>query len=266
MKYSYQSFYLDYPLVVGRVFDVFMPEIVSKDVSVFWVHGGAWRGGRRDEFHKIMQALNDRGYIVASTDYRLDAKDAFEQLRDIRASYDRFVSFLKEKNIPLNIAVYGVSAGAHLASLMTCTEPGGCGEENDILSNSWVKPCMAVFQSTPYDFLPWEGMMPQFWNIMQDIAGARYDEEPERFECLSLKNYINKTNPPMFFMEAEFENLFPSEYTKKIAEQHRKWGIKSHWKKYKRMEHGFFYELTRKAQLEALEDFCLFLDGNLETL
>lgn len=46
MKNSYESYYLDYPLVTGRVFDVFMPEVISKEVSVFWVHGGAWRGGR----------------------------------------------------------------------------------------------------------------------------------------------------------------------------------------------------------------------------
>ncbi len=263
MKHVFKSYYLDYPLVKGRIFDVFEPEEITKDVAVFWVHGGGWRAGSR-EFHTIMEALNERGYIVASTDYRLDAKDAFEQLKDIREAYDRFVSILKEMGRPLNIAVYGVSAGAHLASLLLCAEPGECGEELN-LENEWVKPCMGLLQATPCDFLPWDNIQPGMWNAMQSIAGVPYDKEPEIYERLSLKNYINKNNPKLFFMEAEMENYFSSEHTLKIAKEHRSMGIETHWKVFKGVEHGFFYELVRPSQKEAFEDFCKFLDGELET-
>lgn len=265
MKHMYQSYYLDYPMVKGRVFDVFEPEEITKDVAVFIVHGGGWRGGSRNSFHEIMDALNQRGYLVASTDYRLYAKDAFEQLSDIRASYDKFISILKEKSRPLKVAVYGESAGAHLASLMLCAKPGECGEENS-LENEWVPPFLGMLQATPCDFLHWEGMMPQFWSVMQDIAGAPYDKDPDRYERLSLRNYIREENPAIFFLEAELESLFPSEHTLKIAKQHREWGIATQWKVYEKVEHGFFYELKRKRQLEAFEDICLFLEGKLETL
>ena len=117
MKHIFSSYYLDAPLVKGRVFDVFEPEEITKDVAVFIVHGGGWRAGTRTHFHEIMEALNERGYITASTDYRLNAKDAFQQLTDVRDAYNRFVELLKEKNRPFKIAVYGESAGAHLASL-----------------------------------------------------------------------------------------------------------------------------------------------------
>ena len=213
MKHTYQSYYLDYPMVKDRVFDVFEPEEITKDVAVFFVHGGGWRGGSREGFHEIMDELNKRGFLCAATDHRKYAKTAFEQISDIRASYDKFVTILKEKNRPLKIAVYGVSAGAHLASLMLCAEPGECGEENHF-ENEWVKPCMGMLQATPYDFHPWEGIMPQFWATMVDIAGAPYTEENmERYERLSFKNYIRENNPPLFFMEAELEHLFPIEYT-----------------------------------------------------
>ncbi|MBQ4631654.1 MAG: alpha/beta hydrolase [Clostridia bacterium] len=263
MKYMFKSYYLDSPLVKGRIFDVFEPDEITKDVAIFWVHGGGWRGGSR-EFHTIMEALSNRGYIVASTDYRLDAKDAFEQLKDIRESYDRFVSILKEMQRPLRIAVYGVSAGAHLASLLLCANPGECGEELS-LQNQWVKPEMGILQATPYDFLPWDNMMPSMWSIMQSIAGAPYDKEPERYERLSLKNYIREDNPPIFFMEAELENAFLPEHTLKIAKKHREYGINTQWKMYSKVEHGFFSQLTRPAQLEAFEDFCDYVDGLLNT-
>ena len=123
-----------------------------------------------------------------------------------------------------------------------------------------VKPKMAMLQATPVDFLPWEGMIPAFWATMQDIAGAPYEKEPERYERLSLKNYIRPDNPPILFLEAEYEHLFPSEHTKKLVALHNEWGIKSYWKVYSKAEHGFFFELTRKSQLEALEDICHYID------
>ena len=97
------------------------------------------------------------------------------------------------------------------------------------------------------------------------LTGKPYSEDPARYERLSLKNYVRKNNPQTFFIEAGLEHLFPSEYTRKIAEEHRAMGIESHWKVYPRVEHGFFYELKRQAQLEAFEDLCRFLDGKLET-
>ena len=264
MNHLFQSFYLDRPLVKGRVFDVFEPAEITKDTAVFFVHGGGWHGGSRSFCHEFMQELNNRGWLAASTDYRLSGVTAFDQLQDIREAYDRFVSLLKRKQRPLKIAVYGESAGSHLASLLLYAEPGECGEKCQ-LENDWVKPHQAILHATPYDFLHWEGMMPQFWNTMQGIAGKPYDQDPERYERLSLKNYVRKNNPQTFFIEAGLEHLFPSEYTRKIAEEHRAMGIESHWKVYPRVEHGFFYELKRQAQLEAFEDFCLFLDGKLKT-
>lgn len=263
MEYSIRSYYIDRPLIEGRVFDVFEPEKIIKDVAIFIVHGGGWRSGSRTSFHKIMEAFCERGYIVASTDYRLNAKDAFEQLKDIRESYDAFVSLLKEKNRPLKILVYGESAGAHLASLLLCAEPTECGEKLD-LKNEWVKPYLGALQATPVDFLPYESMMPQFWKTMQGIAGVSYEKDPDVYERLSLKNYIRKGNPTIFFLEAERENLFMPEYTLEIVKKHRDMGINSQWKIYKGVEHGFFFCLDRIAQREAFEDLCLYADGKLD--
>ena len=66
-------------------------------------------------------------------------------------------------------------------------------------------------------------------------------------------------------MEAELEHLFPSEMTLAIARKHRSMNIASQWKVYSRVEHGFFYELKRKMQLEAFDDICKFLEGRLDT-
>ena len=263
--FQFQTYCLDYPPVKGRAFDVFVPETVTKDTAMFFVHGGGWRTGGKEGFHPIMAAFRDQGYIVASAGYRLGAKTAFLQLQDIRESYDGFVSVLKQMNRPLKIAVYGVSAGAHLASLLIYANPGECGETVK-LENKWVKPYKAMLQATPCDFLYFDEMMPSMWNIMQEMAGIPYDQDPEPYERLSLKNYVREDNPPTFFIEAELETMFYSEHTLKIAKKHREMGIQTHWKVYHLMEHGFFYELRRKGQKDAFRDICLFLEDKLETL
>lgn len=257
---EFRSFYLDDPLQTGRVFDLFTaaPDVPEQQVAVFFIHGGGWRNGSRQKFHSIMEAFGKRGFITASTDYRLYARDAFEQLSDVRAAYSSFATWIRNSGRQVKIAVFGESAGAHLASLLVCAAPGACGEKNDF-SDPWVKPVMGILQATPVDFLPWDGMMPQTWSMMQNIAGVPYDQAPEVYGRLSLKNYISPANPPLFFMEAELENMFLSEHTAKVAELHRQWGINTRWKCYEKMEHGFFYELKRRAQLEAFEDICTIL-------
>lgn len=262
MDYELKTYYLDKPLVIGRVFDVFIPSEIKKDIAIFIVHGGGWRAGSRQCFHSIMEEFCNRGYMVATTDYRLYAKDAFEQVADIRETYDAFVSLLKEKNLPLKIAVYGESAGAHLVSLLSCANPGEIGEKCN-LKNEWVKPYCVMLQSTPVDFLPFESMMPSMRRSMQSIAGAPYEQEPERYQRLSLINYIREDNPQIFFMEAQYENLFYSHHTKAVCDKHNTMGIESKWKVYEGAEHGFFFELERKVQKEAFEDICAYLEGNL---
>ena len=156
-------------------------------------------------------------------------------------------------------------SAARLSSLVAFAEPGELGEDVSKLQYPEVRPGKAILQATPYDFLHFEGMMPQFWATMQNIAGAPYDKDPERYEKLSLKNLVRKGNPEIFYIEAEYEHLFDPRFNRKLALQHREMGINSHWKMYDRVEHGFMYELTRKMQKAAFEDICLFLEDKLQT-
>jgi len=267
LKNQFQSFYLDSPLVEGRVFDLFdaAENVPTQDVAVFFVHGGGWNSGSRTLFHKLMEELGNLGYITATTDYRLGGVTAFEQLADIRETFDCFVELLKKRGHSGKVAVHGSSAGAHLASLLSCAKPGECGEDISRLKYPEIRPVRASLQATPYNFKHWEGMMPPFWSQMQRVAGKSYAEDPERYERLSLCNYINADNPPLFFMEAELEHLFPSELTFQLAEKHRQMNIATQWKVYPRVEHGFFYALDRKMQQAAFKDLCSFLQGELTT-
>ena len=268
MKKSFCSYYLDEPLQKGRVFDVFEAEsdVPLRDTAVFFVHGGAWKlGSRGDGVHILMQELSRRGYITASTDYRLDAKDAFVQLSDVRDAFDAFADLLIEMGRPAKIVIFGESAGAHLASLTAFALPGQCGEVVSELKHPEIRPVKAVLHATPYAFRSCDAIAPSSWEMMQNIAGAPYEKEPERYERLSLCNYINESNPPSFFIEGEKENLFFSEYSRRIACEHRSLNIRSQWKVYANEGHGFMHSLKRETQRNALDDMVKFIEGELDT-
>lgn len=263
---QFSSIYLDKPIISGRVVDIFIPELITQNIALFFVHGGGWRGGSRNIFHHIIAEYSEQGFICASTDYRLNGVNAFEQIFDIRCAYNLFVAKLLDIGREPRILVIGSSAGAHLASLMTLTTPGECGEpveqsglEN--YSNEWVKPCGGAFQATPVTFEPWTDIFPAIWSSMQNIASETYITEATAYRKLSLNNYLKRDNPPLFFLEAENEHMFPSAMTREFTEQHNKLGVNSQWKQYPRTEHGFFYDLTRWQQREAFDDIKKFAES-----
>lgn len=269
MGRKFCSYYLDSPIVTGRCFDVFEPEKITRDTAVFFIHGGGWIAGSRTTYHKIMQFLNARGWLCASTDYRLastvryrsgDGITAIDQLKDIREAYDKFVSILKERALPLKIAVFGSSAGAHLTSLLATADPGECGEKVELV-NPWVKPVKAILQATPTGMEPWEDIFPQGWEMMQGNAcGWRYEENPEIFRKLSMTTYLRSDNPPCFFIEAGNEHIFPPQRNLEVVDKQRQMGIASFWKLYPSAEHGFVYDVKTRIQQEALSDMMRFLN------
>ena len=264
MPYPFTSIYFDNPIVPGRVLDVFTPEQTTRDEAVFFVHGGGWRGGARDGEHAIMRALNAHGFICASTDYRLTGTTVFDELADVRHGYDAFTSWLGEHGRPVRVFVMGSSAGAHLAALLTVARPGRCGEPlavgDTAYRNDWVPPIGAAVQSTPVTFEPWEEIFPHVWTSMQGIVGVPYATDPEPYRRVSPIRYVSADTPPMFFLEAENEHMFPLDQTLRMVQRMHAAGCVAEYKVYTRAEHGFFYDVTRRQQREALADVVAFID------
>lgn len=263
MAYTYRSVYLDDEIVPQRVYDIMLPKEVRHDVCLFWVHGGGWVGGHREGAHAIFGELLRRGFVCATTDYRLRGVTAAEQLTDIRHAYANFRSFLAQNDLPQKICTYGCSAGAHLCALLSFARPGAAGdgprEGADPLADDWKFPAGAALQSTPVYFTPWRDIFPHIWTSMQAIAGVKYADSPATYEKLSPIAHVDRDACPVFFMEAGNEHMFPVEQVMDFVEKMKTLGRRAEIKTYPRVEHGFFYELTRPQQQEALEDLTAFM-------
>lgn len=109
-----------------HLLDIYKPEKLTdrKPLPVmFWIHGGGWQAGNKDDVALKPKVLTERGFVFVSTNYRLLPEVTMDVLiRDVAASFGwvhRNIS--KYGGDPNRIYVGGHSAGAQLAAII-CTD------------------------------------------------------------------------------------------------------------------------------------------------
>jgi acetyl esterase/lipase len=103
-----------------QVLDVYAPNGAKNLPVVFWIHGGGWQTGDKTSVQIKPRVFTERGFVFASTNYRLlPHVEMGELIRDVAKSLGWV-----HKNVaqhggdPTRIFVMGHSAGAQLAALI----------------------------------------------------------------------------------------------------------------------------------------------------
>src|SRR5580692_9420762 len=102
--------------------DLYLPKMRGSVPALVAVHGGGWQQGARSAFEHWGAHLAAHGYAVFAISYRFAKKGhkAFpEAVRDVMAAVQFVRGSAAEFGIdPGRIALFGASAGAHLAALV----------------------------------------------------------------------------------------------------------------------------------------------------
>jgi len=105
-----------------HVLDIYTPETqtATKLPVMFWIHGGGWQAGNKDDVGLKPKVLSERGFIFVSTNYRLLPEVTMDELTsDVAASLGWVhKNISKYGGDPDRIFVGGHSAGAQLAALI----------------------------------------------------------------------------------------------------------------------------------------------------
>ncbi|WP_433543931.1 alpha/beta hydrolase fold domain-containing protein (plasmid) [Streptomyces sp. CA-294286] len=112
--------------------DLWLPAAPAPSAPlVLFVHGGAWRRGRRDDMglHTRqwtpgpLARIAETGFAVAAVDYRLSGEAVFPApLEDLRTALRWLALRADELGVDVGrTVVWGESAGGHLTSLLTLT-------------------------------------------------------------------------------------------------------------------------------------------------
>ena len=104
--------------------DLYLPLGSKGSVPVIvWIHGGGWRIGDRKLGPDFRVRFAERGYAMASIEYRLSGEAIFpSQIHDVKAAIRWLRSVAHEYDLDsAKIGLWGSSAGGHLAALAGTT-------------------------------------------------------------------------------------------------------------------------------------------------
>jgi acetyl esterase/lipase len=183
---------------------------------VLFVHGGAWRRGRRDDMGMRTRhwapgpfaRLAAAGFAVACVDYRLSGEAAFPApLDDLRTALRRLTLRSAEFGTDTGrTVVWGESAGGHLASLLalTHTDPPLAG---------------AVVWYGPSDLTtPRGGFAPDDPNTPEALMlGATPASVPARARAASPLTQVRPDAPPFLLVHGDADTMVNVSHSQSLA-------------------------------------------------
>ena len=195
--------------------DVYLPTQVEGPTLIVWVHGGAWRRGSKE--NPSILPLVDKGYAVASVDYRLTPVAPFPaNVHDIKAAIrylrDRADLYGYKKD---GFVISGSSAGGHLAALVGVTNgheklEGAVGDYLDASSD--VAAIVDFYgasnittilnQSTPHGL---SVRVP----ALELLIGGHPDDLPEIAKLASPIFHVDKDDPPLLLIHGDQDPQMP---------------------------------------------------------
>jgi acetyl esterase/lipase len=237
---------------------------------VVWVHGDHWTDGSRAASPAIREA--DRGYVVASIDYRSSDAAAFPaQIDDVKAAVRWLRANAARYHIDAErVAVWGFGSGGHLAALLGTS--GGVASLEDLSEGN------AAFSSRVQLVIDWAGPIDllQLQNDSLACSTTNHDSAgsyeslligcsvqrcPERAGAASPSSYVTADDPPFLLMHGRADCEVGPAQSESFARLLRAAQLEVALKVYDNVGHtGSFWDTQ-----EALATVDAFLDSHFKS-
>jgi acetyl esterase/lipase len=210
--------------------DLYLPaESKSAAPVVVWVHGGAWRSGSKENCP--LAGLTDRGFAVASANYRLSPVARFPaQVHDLKAAVRFLRANAAKYHLSDKIAITGASAGGHLAALVGVTNghkelEGSVGEHR--AQSSDVQAIVDLYgptnlttiltQSTPHGL---KVRVP----ALDLLLGGQPDAQAELARLASPVFHVDPSDPPLLMLHGDQDPQVPINQSHELEAKYEKAG------------------------------------------
>jgi acetyl esterase/lipase len=213
--------------------DLYVPPGEGPFPLVVWIHGGAWKGGNKEQGGAYAAAqLLPEGIALASIDYRFvadapfpgmfqDCIDAVAFLRSHAATY---------RLDPARVGVWGESAGGHAAGVVAMAE----GDTR--FPNSGPPVQAAVLWYGFYDLT--QGNKPISYSSLYGNRGP-YDEAAAK--QISPVYLIHPGVPPVLIARGDQDTTAPLDQSEKMAAALKEAGVDVTFTKYPAYAHNLWH-------------------------
>ena len=212
---------IQYARVEGRplALDIYRPRNPASEQlpAVVWIHGGGWRNGNKSRKAWFLFPLVESGhYVGASIDYRLSGDAPWPaQIHDCKAAIRFLRANAEEFGIdPNRIAVWGNSAGGHLASLLGTSGDvaeleGDVGVPSESASS---RVACVVSTAGPADFPSYVRLVPgqtRERGAIFGLFGGSVENRHDELLAASPTEYVTSDDPPFLIMNGTADRVVP---------------------------------------------------------
>lgn len=184
--------------------DVYAPPGTRNAPVVVFLYGEAWKGGAKENYTWVAEALNSRGFVTVIPDYRKYPSVRFPAFVEDAARAVAWVQANIEPygGSPQRLFVMGHDAGAHIASLLAL-DPRYLTAVRS--SRSQLRGVIAM--AGYYDFLPITDPM------LRDLFGPVH-----KFGESQPLSYAGRGAPPLLLMHGENDAVVSVAQPRKLVD------------------------------------------------
>lgn len=282
--------------------DLYLPSVQAPRPDegfplIVFIHGGAWMSGNSrgwgplGNYSNVLASIASRGYVLASVNYRLSGEAKFPaQIQDVKAAIRFLRIHAGEYGInPKRVAVWGLSAGGHLAALagVGCDipefAPGQTGPARypgaltDKATDAAVSDCVqgAVAWYGVFDMAAFTGQAESDGAVSRDKANLpiwlllgcfEADCSAEQIRLASPASFVGPHTPPMLLIAGDQDKTVPVSQSLNMAAKLKEAGVAHELVVLPGFGHNFIGktpEETQKANLKALAATIAFVDRTI---
>lgn len=180
--------------------------MAEKAPLIVFVHGGAWKKGKKQDYLRYLVDYAKKGYVTATVQYRFTPKVRYpEMIQDVEDA----IRWLKKNADTYHIdnskiATVGGSAGGHLV-LMNALTNAQKGTTVDSLSSA--------VQAVVNFYGPTDLTTDYARNntSVTALIGKSYADAPEAYKAASPLFFVSKQAPPILTFQGTLDELVPYE-------------------------------------------------------
>lgn len=228
---------------VPMAMDLLQPQKKEKMPAIVYVTGGGFINANKDNGVQLRQYLAEKGYVVASIDYRVAPAVKFPApLEDVKASIRYLKAHAADWNIdPDRIGIIGGSAGGYLSSFAGTTSGTKTFDKGENLNVSSSVQCavslygLSDLSKVGMDFSPEvqklhasSGATEALWVNGSGVFGGTDGgvlATPEATEKANPIAYIGKNSAPMLLMHGTADKVVSPGQTDILYQALRQKGV-----------------------------------------
>ncbi len=196
--------------------------------GLIFIHGGSWKGGKKEDYRIYALHFASRGYVVASIQYRLSGEAPFPAaVHDVKAAVRYMRAEADSINVdPKRIGVVGGSAGGHLSMMIGYSSDVAEleGDSGHPGVSSRVQCLVNLYGPTDMT-TPYVQAVSRSNRAVSDFFEGTYEEQPQNYADGSPLKYVTQDDPPTLILHGTVDSLVPINQADVLAKELREHGV-----------------------------------------